>query len=110
MSEIAHTLDIAEGWYGSQNDEAAFFEWLGKISCVSGYRGCHENGADLVRVDLTTSAPNDADLRDLIALHHRYRRDMTSLAQFRTEQNETWFGDPQKYWFGAVFGSAVVKG
>ena len=61
MSEIAHTLDIAEGWYGSQNDEAAFFEWLGKISCVSGYRGCHENGADLVRVDLTTSAPNDAN-------------------------------------------------
>jgi hypothetical protein len=102
-------LDISEGFYGSQNDEAAFFEWLDKIECVSGYRGMHEGGSDLVRVELTTDEPNEADLRDLIALHHRFGREMGQLAQFRTEQNEGWFADPIMYWHEAVFRPQAAK-
>ena len=105
----APTLDIVEGWYGSQNDEAAFFGWLDKISCVASYRGQHEDGVDFVRVQLKTETPNDADLRDLLALHHRYNRDMIRLARFRTEQNESWFANPIMYWHEAVFGPHAAE-
>ena len=99
------TLDIPEGWYGSQNDEAAFFQWLDKIGCVASYRGLHKDGLDLVCVELTTDTLSEPDLRELIALHHRYGRDMSRLACFRTEQNEKWFAAPGMYWHEPVFGS-----
>jgi hypothetical protein len=103
------TLDINEGFYGSHNDEAAFFEWLDKITCVAGYRGLHEDGTDFVRVELSTDALSGADLRDLIALHHRFGREMRRLAQFRTKQNESWFADPKMYWYEAVFRPQPTK-
>ncbi|KRB80757.1 hypothetical protein ASE00_17155 [Sphingomonas sp. Root710] len=103
------TLDIVEGGYGSINDETAFFEWLAKISCVASFKGLNEHGVSLVRVTLNTPTPSNADLQDFVALHRRYERDMTSLAQFLTPANQSWFADPNKYWFEAVFGSKADK-
>lgn len=98
------TLDIPEAWYGSQNDEAAFFEWLDKIGFIASYKGLHQDGLDFVRAELKTDTPNDDDLRDLIAIHHRFGRDMSRLAQFLNPSNERWFADPQMYWHEAIFG------
>ena len=109
MNTPSFTLDINEGFYGSQNDEAAFFEWLDKIECVAGYSGLHEDGSDFVRLELTTDTPNESDLRDLIALHHRFGREMGRMAQFSTKQNENWFADPKMYWHEAIFKPQAAK-
>ena len=82
-----------------QSDERAFFEWLARIPCVESYVG--EGRRGLV-VSLKRRPGND-DLRQLIALCHRYGVDMRQLARFETAKNRTWFRDPKMYWHQAVF-------
>lgn len=85
--------------YFSQNDEAAMFEWLGRMTFLRDVTG---EGRDLlIRLK---RAPTDDQLRDLLALFFRYRMDMRSLAILRTTDNESWFADQGGYWFEAVFG------
>ena len=83
-----------------QNDERAFFEWLSRIPCVEGYAGDGKNGlvAQLKR------RPGKDDLRQLLALCHRYGVDMRQLAKFKTANNRSWFCDPKKYWYQDVLG------
>ena len=82
------------------NDERAFFEWLSRIPCVESYAGNHDEG---LVVKLKRRPGND-DLRQLLALCHRYGVDMRQLAKFATPKNRDWFCDPGKYWHRAVFG------
>jgi len=86
--------------YLSSIDEDIFFEWLGKIGCVSDYRGV----GDQLLVTVAMQKLDDKSLRELIALFYRYRADMKQLAIFRDDDNRQWFSDPEKYWHKSIFG------
>jgi hypothetical protein len=86
--------------YYHPNDERAFFEWLSRIPCVKSFAS---NARDGLVVRLKRRPGND-DLRQLLALCHRYGADMRQLAKFETARNRSWFCDPKKYWYKGVFG------
>jgi hypothetical protein len=85
-----------------KNDERPFFEWLSRIPCVKSFNG---EGNDGLVVRLKRKPGND-DLRQLLALCHRYGVDMRQLAKFETARNRDCFCDPQSYWYKGVFGKA----
>ena len=90
--------------YFSQGDETAFFNWIGRISCVVRFEG---NG-DTLYLHVRGSRVADRDLRELLALFYRYRMPMGQLAQFESPRNRTWFARPGMYWFARVWGSEDV--
>src|SRR5262245_53355416 len=73
-----------------QNDERTFFEWLDRIACVDKYAW---EGPDGLVVRLNR-APNDDDLREIIALFQRFGVNMRQLARFETPENAGWFRNP----------------
>jgi len=95
------TLVATAVMYFSQGDEDSFFSWLKTIECISGVHGV---GRDLF-IEIGTTDVDDADLRELIALFHRYNVNMRQLQQLVTERNAAWFRDDrEKYWHHEVFG------
>ena len=84
--------------YFSEGDEAAFFDWLDRIGCVGTVWGA---GHDLF---IPLARPSNLELRELLALFHRYNVDMRQLARFANDRRK-WFSDPIAYWRAAVFGS-----
>jgi hypothetical protein len=96
------TLIATEVLYFSRGDEDSFFAWLKRIGCVREVRGI---GYELL-IDVDEGSLSDGDLRELLALFHRYRVDMKQLRQLATDANAHWFrDDSEMYWHGAVFGS-----
>ena len=86
--------------YYSQGDEAAFFGWLNTISCIEKISGVGKH----LELELKIP-PDDAELRELIAVFHRYKISMEQLRQFRTKENESWFYENSAaYWHKQVFG------
>jgi hypothetical protein len=85
--------------FGHPNDERAFFEWLARIPCIATYRG---DGPDGLVVTLSRP-PRQDELRQLIALCHRWRVDMRQLARFETARNRNWLRNPGAYWHSALF-------
>ncbi|MBE7217451.1 MAG: hypothetical protein INR64_03175 [Caulobacteraceae bacterium] len=83
-----------------QADERAFFDWLERIPCVASVRGEGKDGL-VVRLK---RRPGQDDLRQFLALGHRYKIDMQQFAKFETEANRSWFNDPKMFWYEAVFG------
>jgi hypothetical protein len=88
-----------------RNDELLFLEWWSRIPCVE---SCDGDGSDRGLVVQLKRRPGKDDLRQILALCHRYGVDMRQLAKFETAKNQDWFRDPKKYWYQAVFGK--VKG
>lgn len=84
-------------------DERAFFEWLERIPCVGslGGHGGRDGPGLLVKLK---RRPGQDDLRQLLAICHRYGVDMRQLAKFETDKNRSWFRRPGMYWHDAVFG------
>ena len=99
MSEPPKDLVIFESWYYSQQDEDAFFSWLDKIEHVVSYQG---GPRGLVAV-LKDGPIDDNSLRELIALHYRYKLYMKRLAAFETDENRKWFRNSRAYWYSRVF-------
>ena len=99
------SLLIYEGSYYSQLDERAFFSWLESISGVLKATGS-PNG---LVVSLRSSKLSESSIRNLLALHWRYRLPMGALASLLTKSNEHWFADPGAYWHEAVFGPQAVS-
>jgi hypothetical protein len=93
-----HELIASSVRYGSEGDERAFFEWLGRIGCVG---KCYGVVRDL-RI-LLKRPPSDAELRELIAIFDRYGVDMAQLAALETKDNVGWFRKPGTYWHHSVF-------
>jgi hypothetical protein len=85
--------------YFSEGDEVAFFEWLRSISCVGQIKGV---GRDL-NIEIKHSNISNSDLRELIALFHRYSVDSKQLATFARKTNASWFRNKEKYWYQSVF-------
>lgn len=104
MSVLSQTLVATSVIYYSPLDEGAFFEWLDRIDCVV---RCDGLGSDLT---ITLSrAPNDDELREFIALFHRYGVDMRQLAVFGEGAGRAWFRRPSTFWHDAVFVSGEVS-
>lgn len=97
------TLVAREVMYFSAGDEHCFFAWLDRIAAVKSVRG---RGRD-VAIELDENACTDADLRELLALFHRYGVELQQLRQLITNANAHWFRDNQRtYWHDAVFGAS----
>jgi len=93
-------LVIKSGIFYSQGDEKAFFDWLQSLSCVERVDG----QLDELHIAFVKQ-PNNSELRELIALLHRYRLDMKPLAAFKNKRNAAWFAQNRNsYWHIRVFG------
>lgn len=88
--------------YYSSHDEDAFFDWLKKISSIVDYVGKH----DELYIHIASTIIADDDLRELLALFHRYKiKNMSQLRVFLNETNRSWFYENKKsYWHKKVFG------
>jgi len=84
----------------SPNDEAAFFGWLTKLSCVRNSEG---RGTTLY-ISVEPAGVDEDSLRELLALFHRYGVDMRQLAKLERDEFTDWFRDSKAYWFKQVFG------
>lgn len=87
--------------FRSSIDEQNFFDWVGQIRRVVRVEG----RGDAVVLHLRRRRISEADLRELLALFHRYRIAMAQLAQFENAANSGWLRDPRAFWFRAVFPS-----
>jgi len=104
MSVPSQTFVATSVIYYSPLDERAFFEWLDRIDCVARYDGLGSN------LTITLSrAPDDDELREFIALFHRYGVDMRQLAVFGEGAGRAWFRKPSMFWTDGVFGSRDVS-
>jgi len=88
-------------WFYSKSDEAAFFEWLDKLTCVSKYEG--KGGA--LYIEVRPETVSEAALRELLALFHRYGIDKKQLVAFDRQEFGHWFRNEKSYWFLEVFGA-----
>ena len=86
--------------FHSPQDEASLFAWAQSIPAVADIAGRGRT----IFLRVKSKRVSEASLRELIALHRRYRVSMRQLAQFRNATNEAWFASPEAYWFRSVFG------
>jgi hypothetical protein len=98
------SLLIHEGTFYSPIDEDAFFRWLGSIPGVRKITGTPTG----LQVSLRTAALSEPGLRELIALHYRYKLPMRDLREFKTAKNDPWFCNTATYWFEAIFGPDAI--
>ena len=87
----------------SLKDEDAFFEWIKKIDCIDEFTAAY----DELYLHIACKDLHDHDLRDLLALFHRYKiRNMKQLGMFLNDENKKWFyGNKKAYWYKRIFGS-----
>lgn len=104
MDDNGIILESANVKYRSQNDEAAFFEWLDKIKCIAGYYG----SGSVLYIKIFSNEVDDQSLREILAIFYRYEIDMKQLAIFKNKKNQKWFYESHKYWFKRVFSSEEV--
>jgi hypothetical protein len=98
-------LMVPGATYFSPEDEASFF---GRLAAISGVTNVKGKGR-VLEVTLRSKRLSQPALRELLALHFRYRLPMRALAQFETAQNRRWFRSPAAYWHKKVFGEHGVK-
>jgi len=95
------TLICKRVTYYSEQDEAAFFEWLKRIGCIKELNG----RGDELYLHIARKKISNANLRELIAIFERYKIDMKQLAPFLNDKNSVWFKDnPHAFWYRKVFG------
>ena len=91
--------------YYSDNDEVAFFEWLGKIKCVTATGG----SGYVLSITVQLNLVGDGDLRDLLALFHRYNINKRQLVVLDRPEFHSWFHDKRKYWYSEVFDASNTE-
>lgn len=107
MTEAILTLDQMDTGVKFYHlaDERAYFEWLPRIPCVESVRGEGQRGL----VVKLKRRPGDDDLRQLLALAHRYGLNMRKFAKFETPANKHWFRDSKMYWHDRVFSESEKR-
>lgn len=88
------------GPFYSPNDEAAFFEWLNKIKAVKKYYGRLRT----LCIEVKISKTSEADLRDLLAVFHRYKINRKQLIVFDRKDFSHWFRNKNASWYKPIFG------
>ncbi|WP_181721737.1 hypothetical protein [Nocardia gipuzkoensis] len=86
--------------YYSPQDEAAFFGWVDKISCIESYQG--RVRTLYLTVDL--DAVDEDGLREIVALYRRYNIDLKELQVLNADRVGPWFSDSDRWWHAEVFG------
>ena len=100
MTDNKQTVLLAKRvWYFSENDEAAFFEWLDKLPCVEKYEG----RSDELKIYVNAAAADAGSVYELLALFRRYEIDMRQLRVFDREEFASWFRNRRAYWFKDIF-------
>ncbi len=93
-------LECKKVTFYSEGDELSFFKWIDSINCIERYEGV----GDTIYLYVKTKKPSDICLRELLALFHRYKIDMSQLEIFISDKNKVWFYDrKQAYWHKRVF-------
>jgi hypothetical protein len=83
----------------SAKDEDVFFSWVDAIPSIVSIEGTGKS----MNITFAKRRISQRDLREILALFHRYGLDKRVLACFdRSEW--AWFRDPKSYWFAEVFG------
>ena len=98
-SKSAVTLRAKRVQFFSQHDEDAFFYWLERLKPFATARG----EGDSIMIDVATDTLDDDQLRELLALCHRYQIDMRSLLVFENRGNMAWLRNKRAYWHQAMF-------
>ena len=98
------TLQARHLAFLSHSDEAAFFHWLELLKDFASCRGVF----DTIEIDIASNKLQDDQLRELIALFHRYRIDMRQLEIFENRSNKGWLRNKQAYWYEAMHETAPV--
>lgn len=91
-------IDVNGLEYFSYLDEESFFHWAENIDCVVSVAG----GIFIVDPNLA----NEMNLRDLLALLHRYQLPMHALKPLLNDSNKKWFSNNEAYWHEGVFNHA----
>src|SRR5688572_19361248 len=97
-------ITVEEPYFFSHGDEDQFFAWLKSIPAVREVEGT-PIGLDVV---VKRRRLSSNDLRELIALFHRYGLDSGLLRQFYSPQHE-WMKNPKAYWYKSIFGRASLR-
>ena len=105
MGTYPTELIIYESWYYAREDEDIFFAWLDQIEHVVSYKG---EPRGLV-AQLKDGPIDNESLRELLALHYRYKLYMKELAYFETKENRKWFRGSRAYWYSRVFRKSKKK-
>ena len=92
-------LQATDVRFFSQCDEAAFFEWIKKLSFIQKIEG---RGRTLYLLVNRAAIDEDA-LRELLALFHRFEIDLRQLAVFDREEFVEWFRNKNAYWHSEIF-------
>ena len=106
MSKKIVTLHAKRVTYFSPGDENAFFHWLALLKDVSRVSG----HGDTLEIAVASVAIDDDQLRELIALFHRYRIDMRQLSVFENPQNQSWLRNKRAYWYDAMYEAVPLAG
>jgi hypothetical protein len=96
------TLRAKRVVFYSQFDESLFFKWLKKIPAIRRWKGV----VDTLHIDVETAKVDEYNLREFLALFHRYRVDTRQLRAFDRPDFASWFHNRRAYWFREVFGPA----
>lgn len=87
--------------YYSDSDERAMFEWLHRLKAVKSVGG---KGRE-VEIHLHRRRLSNRDLRELLALFHRYQIDERPLRPYiRSEMK--WLHNPSAFWYRGLFGES----
>lgn len=98
------TLHAVRVRFLSAGDEEAFFLWLDHMKEFVTARGA----GDEILIEVPHSKLSNDQLRELIALFHRYQIDMRQLAHFENRSNRAWLRNKRAYWHDAMFAGEPV--
>lgn len=92
-------LEATDIRFFSELDEVAFFDWLGKLSCIQK----NEGRGNKLYITVNSAIVDEDDLRELLALFHRYGIAMRQLEVFNRPEFAEWFHNKEAYWYITVF-------
>jgi hypothetical protein len=91
---------LREKSYYSYLDEKYFYEWLESIEGVKSVRHSKQG----LHVELKEDGMSRGGVYDLVALLTRYKYEMQFVRDLIRAEDESWFREPDKYWYLGVFG------
>jgi len=106
ISEMKNEFYLKEKSYYSYLDEKHFYKWLESIEGVK--RVAHSKEG--LHIELTEHGISRSGVYDLLALLTRYGYEMQFVRDLIREEDESWFREPERYWYPGVFGNTETFG
>lgn len=102
--EMKNEFYLREKSYYSYLDEKHFYEWLESVEGVKHVAHSKEG----LRIELAEYGMSRSGVYDLIALLTRYGYEMQFVRDLIRPEDESWFGEPERYWYAGVFGNTDI--